>query len=81
VTGWASPWHIAIFALVVVLLFGSKRLPEIGRSLGTGMREFKQSITHHHEQTERSDVVASANELPNTSTQAGVGDSRERDTI
>lgn len=29
------------------MLFGSRRLPEIGRSLGTGMREFKDSITGH----------------------------------
>jgi sec-independent protein translocase protein TatA len=40
-----SPWHIAILVLVVLLLFGPKKLPEIGRSLGGGMREFKDSIT------------------------------------
>ncbi len=43
--GLLSPWHIAIFAVVVLLLFGPKRLPEMGRSLGKGLREFKQSIT------------------------------------
>jgi sec-independent protein translocase protein TatA len=31
--------------LLALLLFGAKRLPEIGRSLGTGMREFKESVT------------------------------------
>jgi sec-independent protein translocase protein TatA len=31
--------------LVALLLFGAKRLPEIGRSLGSGMREFKDSVT------------------------------------
>ena len=31
--------------LVALLLFGAKRLPEIGRSLGTGMREFKDSVS------------------------------------
>jgi sec-independent protein translocase protein TatA len=49
-TGLMSPWHIAIFALVVVLLFGTKRLPEMGRSLGKGMREFKDSVTDRHDQ-------------------------------
>ncbi len=44
-TGLESPWHIAILAIVVLLVFGSKRLPEIGRSMGTGLREFKRSIT------------------------------------
>ena len=40
-----SPLHLVILLLVVLLLFGAKRLPEIGRSLGTGMREFKDSVT------------------------------------
>jgi sec-independent protein translocase protein TatA len=31
--------------IVALLLFGAKRLPEIGRSLGSGMREFKDSVT------------------------------------
>ncbi len=44
-SGILSPWHIAIFAVVVLLVFGPKRLPEMGRSLGKGMREFKDSIT------------------------------------
>ncbi len=43
--GLESPSHIAILVVVLLLVFGAKRLPEIGRSLGSGMREFKQSIT------------------------------------
>ena len=43
--GLESPWHIAILAIVLVVVFGSKRLPEIGRSMGTGMREFKRSVS------------------------------------
>ena len=38
-------WEIAILLLVALLIFGPKRLPEMGRSLGRGMREFKDSIT------------------------------------
>jgi sec-independent protein translocase protein TatA len=37
--------EIILLLLVALLLFGAKRLPEIGRSLGTGMREFKDSVT------------------------------------
>ena len=37
-------WEILILLLVVLLVFGPKRLPEMGRSLGRGMREFKDSI-------------------------------------
>jgi sec-independent protein translocase protein TatA len=44
-TGWTSPTHIALLLLIALLLFGAKRLPEIGRSLGSGMREFKDSVT------------------------------------
>jgi sec-independent protein translocase protein TatA len=41
----SNPLHIGILLLIALLLFGGKRLPEIGRSLGTGMREFKDSIS------------------------------------
>jgi sec-independent protein translocase protein TatA len=43
--GWISPWELLILALVVLLVFGPKRLPEMGRSLGRGMREFKSAVT------------------------------------
>jgi sec-independent protein translocase protein TatA len=37
--------EIILLLLLALLLFGAKRLPEIGRSLGSGMREFKDSVT------------------------------------
>jgi sec-independent protein translocase protein TatA len=40
-----TPWHIVLLLLIALLLFGGRRLPEIGRSLGSGMREFKDAIT------------------------------------
>jgi sec-independent protein translocase protein TatA len=43
--GWVSPWELLILLAFVLLLFGPKRLPEMGRSLGKGMREFKDSIS------------------------------------
>jgi len=43
--GLDNPLHIAFLVVILLLVFGAKRLPEIGRSLGSGMREFKQSIT------------------------------------
>ncbi len=48
--GWISPWELAILLLVVLLVFGPKRLPEMGRSLGKSMREFKDSISGKDEQ-------------------------------
>ncbi|HTX07210.1 MAG TPA: twin-arginine translocase TatA/TatE family subunit [Solirubrobacteraceae bacterium] len=43
-SGFENPFHIVIVAVVVLLLFGAKRMPEMGRSLGTGMREFRDGI-------------------------------------
>ena len=44
--GLTSPTHLALLFLIALCLFGAKSLPEIGRSLGSGMREFKDSVTH-----------------------------------
>jgi sec-independent protein translocase protein TatA len=44
-----SPIHIVLLLLIVLLIFGTKRLPEIGRSLGRGIREFKGSVTGEDE--------------------------------
>ena len=41
--------ELLLLGLVVLLVFGPKRLPEMGRSLGRGMREFKSSVTGDHE--------------------------------
>lgn len=40
-----SVWQIAIVLVIALLVFGPKRLPELGSSLGRGMREFKDSIS------------------------------------
>jgi sec-independent protein translocase protein TatA len=60
--------ELLILLLVALLIFGPKRLPEMGRSLGRGMREFKDSVTGR----ERDEELPG--ELP-------PAESRERDTI
>ena len=40
-----GPLEIVILLVIVLLIFGPKRLPDLGRSLGRGMREFKDSIS------------------------------------
>jgi sec-independent protein translocase protein TatA len=47
--GLSSPWHVAILLVVLLLVFGASRLPEMGKSLGKGMREFKSGITGEDE--------------------------------
>lgn len=60
-SGILSPGHLAIVLVVLLLVFGARRLPELGRSLGSGMREFKQSVSgegelpEHSEEAERSE--------------------------
>jgi len=44
-----SIWQVAIVLVIALLVFGPKRLPELGSSLGRGMREFKESITGSHD--------------------------------
>ena len=43
--GGIGPLELAIVLLIVLVVFGPKRLPSLGRQLGSGMREFKDSIT------------------------------------
>jgi sec-independent protein translocase protein TatA len=46
--GAMSPWHWAILAVIVVLLFGAKRLPDAARSVGSSMRIFKSEVRELH---------------------------------
>jgi sec-independent protein translocase protein TatA len=58
--------EIILLLLVALLLFGAKRLPEIGRSLGSGMREFKDSVSGNSP----TKVETTASELPPAAPQA-----------
>ena len=43
--GLDNPLHIAFLLILLLLVFGAKRLPEIGQSLGSGLRGFKRSLS------------------------------------
>ena len=43
-SGLVTPGHLVILLVIALLVFGPKRLPELGRSLGSGMRGFKKAI-------------------------------------
>ena len=42
--GLDNPIHLVILLVILLMVFGAKRLPEMGRSLGSGLRGFKESI-------------------------------------
>jgi sec-independent protein translocase protein TatA len=43
-SGLESPMHLLVVLLVAVLVLGPKKLPEVGRSLGSGIRQFKDTL-------------------------------------
>ena len=51
-TGLASPTHLILLLVIILLLFGAKRLPEMGRSLAEGIREFKGGLNTSEEPEE-----------------------------
>jgi sec-independent protein translocase protein TatA len=62
-------WEIMLILLVVLLLFGAKRLPEVGASFGKGIREFKRSLTDTQEaimgaDDQRKDVPPGKSDAP-----------------
>jgi sec-independent protein translocase protein TatA len=64
VPGPLSWWELAILLLLLLLIFGPKRLPEMGRSLGRGIREFKESITSSAKDDEPDEPAEPPAELP-----------------
>ncbi len=50
--GLENPIHLAVILLVVLIIFGPKRLPDMGRSLGHGIRQFRESLSGEHEDAE-----------------------------
>ena len=62
--GLDNPLHIAFLVVILLLVFGAKRLPEIGRSLGSGMREFKDSISGESSQPTLSQTTQQPAQAP-----------------
>ena len=44
-TGLATPSHLIVVLAILLLLFGAKRIPELAKGLGTGMKEFREGIS------------------------------------
>lgn len=60
-----GPLELAIVLIIALVIFGPKRLPELGSSLGRGLREFKSSVTGKDEdEGERDEITSGATEEP-----------------
>jgi len=68
-TGLLAPSHLLLLGLIALLVFGPKRLPEIGRSFGHGLRGFKESVSGAvpGADTEAAPVMAETRALPTRS--------------
>jgi sec-independent protein translocase protein TatA len=63
-----SPVEAIIILVIVLVIFGPKRLPDLGRSLGRGMREFKDSVTGKDKDELTEGVVVERTERTTTTT-------------
>jgi sec-independent protein translocase protein TatA len=68
--GFIGMPELLLLGLVALIIFGPKRLPEMGRGLGKGLREFKESVTADHKEHHR--VDESQLELPQELTAAPI---------
>jgi sec-independent protein translocase protein TatA len=71
--GWQG---LVIILVVLLVIFGPKRLPEMGRSLGKGMREFKDSISGKDDDDQPREIPPPAADEPVTG-----ANPRERDSV
>jgi sec-independent protein translocase protein TatA len=67
--GLISPMHLLFLGLLAVIVFGPQRLPEIGRSIGKSMREFKDSVSGV---TDLQDAVRGVNEVRSAASPANL---------
>jgi sec-independent protein translocase protein TatA len=66
-------WELVLLALVLLLLFGAKRLPQLGRQLGRGVRELKHTVG----EIDPREDVRKAMEAPEDEARAGASDRRD----
>ncbi len=75
--GFVGLPELLLLGLVVLLIFGPKRLPEMGRSIGNGLREFKSSVTGENKDEQQEPLVFAELEQGETTTVKPVAETRE----
>ena len=62
--GLFQPWHLIVILVIVLIIFGPGKLPDLGQSLGRGIREFKSSVKGEDDEEKKTEVAASTAEPP-----------------
>jgi sec-independent protein translocase protein TatA len=62
--GLENPIHLLVILVVALLVFGPKRLPDMGRSLGHGMRQFRESLSGKSDEDQDAAVLEAPTRTP-----------------
>ncbi|HAA2026896.1 TPA_asm: twin-arginine translocase TatA/TatE family subunit [Campylobacter jejuni] len=76
--GWSSPSHWLIILLIVVLLFGAKKIPELAKGLGKGIKTFKDEMNNDDEVAKNTQKIEeNKNTINNTNADASIDETKK----
>ncbi|EAH6174009.1 twin-arginine translocase TatA/TatE family subunit [Campylobacter jejuni] len=76
--GWSSPSHWLIILLIVVLLFGAKKIPELAKGLGKGIKTFKDEMNNDDEAAKNTQKIEeNKNTTNNTNADASIDETKK----
>ena len=64
IMGVIGPWQIAVIVILILLLFGGKKIPELMRGFGRGMKEFKDAVNKDYSAETKNETTASSPPTP-----------------
>ena len=64
IMGVIGPWQIAVIVILILLLFGGKKIPELMRGFGRGMKEFKDAVNKDSSAETKNETTASSTPTP-----------------
>ena len=69
IMGVIGPWQIAVIVILILLLFGGKKIPELMRGFGRGMKEFKDAVNKDYSAETKNETTASSTPTPTAENQ------------
>ncbi|EAL2264077.1 twin-arginine translocase TatA/TatE family subunit [Campylobacter jejuni] len=75
--GWSSPSHWLIILLIVVLLFGAKKIPELAKGLGKGIKTFKDEMNNDEVAKNTQKIEENKNTTNNTNADASIDETKK----